>query len=179
MAKRWINSADVLVDDQGRIGILLPSELVTGDRLKVDAVVTAELDAAAITGSPPQTLADLHDRLEYGLFDYGYPLLQGLRGDLNYCLYNTWEPWLATVERSIDDGFYNHLYNQWAYQPWLETVNSTIDGGFYYHLYDQNRWQPWLQTIHSDLENLWNEVSALRAVLEDVYDSAQHALRTV
>jgi hypothetical protein len=196
MAKRWINSADVLVDDQGRIGIVFPSELVTSNRLKVDAVVTAELDAEAITGSPPYTLADLYDRLEYGLFDYGYPFFQELRGDLDYYLYNSnygGEPWLATVDRSINDGFYYSLYNQWGYQPWLETLNNAVNDGFYYHLYDQNSYQPWLQTIHYDfesylydwgnyrpwLETLRDEVSALRAVLEDVYDAAQHALRTV
>ena len=97
------------------------------------------------------------------------------------------------MDRSINDGFYYHLYNQWNYQPWLETLNYAVNDGFYYHLYDQNSYQPWFQTIHYDfesylydwgnyrpwLETLRDELSAIRAVLEDVYDSSQNALRTV
>lgn len=171
MARRWIQSADVEVDDQGRIGIVFPSELVTSNRLKVDAVMTAELDAAAITGSPPYTLADLYERLDYGLFDYGYPFFQELLGDLDYYLYNSnygWEPWLATVDRSINDGFYYNLYDQNSYQPWLQTIHYDFES----YLYDWGNYRPWLETLR-------DEVSALRAVLEDVYDAAQHALRTV
>jgi hypothetical protein len=179
VAKRWINSADVLVDDQGRVAVLLPAELVQNNRLKVDAAgvtLTADiidLDVQAITGSPPyaRTLADLNDRLEYGLFDYGWPFFQELRWDLDYYLYNSWygyEPWLATVDRSINDGFYYNLYDQNSYQPWLQTIHYGIES----YLYDWRNYRPWLETLR-------DEVSALRAVLEDVYDAAQHALRTV
>lgn len=190
MAKRWINSVDVEVDDQGRIGIVFPAELLQDNQLRVDVEPIVGPEGYA------RTLADIYDRLDYGLFDYGYPFFQELRGDLDYYLYNSnygWEPWLATLDRSINDGFYYHLYNQWGGQPWLETLNNTIDSGLYYNLYDQNSYQPWFQTIHYDfesylydwgnyrpwLETLRDEVSALRAVLEDVYDAAQHALRTV
>lgn len=72
-------------------------------------------------------------------------------------------------------------------------MTYAIYDGFYYHMYDQNTWQPWLQTISYGLDNYlydWmngrpllesvrDELSAVRAVLEDVHDAAQHALRTV
>jgi len=133
MVKRWINSVDVFVDDQGRIGITFPSELVQDNRLKVDA----QQDAEAITGPPPyaRTLADLYDRLEYGLFNNGY--------------------------------------------SWMATINQSINDGFYYNLYDQNSYQPWLQTIHNDLEMIHDEVWMLRLIFENVYDATQYALRTV
>lgn len=165
MAKRWINSVDVEVDDQGRIGIVLPAELLRGNQLRVDVEPIVGPEGYA------RTLADLYDRLDYGLFDYGYPFFQELRGDLDYYLYNSnygWEPWLATLDRSINDGFYYHLYDQNSYQPWLQTIHYDFDS----YLYDWGNYRPWLETLR-------DEVSALRAVLEDVYDAAQHALRTV
>jgi hypothetical protein len=234
VAKRWINSADVLVDDQGRVAVLLPAELVQDNRLKVDAQVEveAELDAEAITGPPPyaRTLADLDGRLEWGLFNYGTPWFQELRWALDYYFYNGWygyEPWLATVNRSINDGFYYHLYNQGNYEPWLQTIDRSINDNFYYMLYcgwggrpwleqldyDINDslyyylyspWagQPWLEALYFNLEWLlysyWGGTVAemldgmrydlmdarwaledMRAILQDVYDSSSHALRTV
>jgi len=167
-----------------------------------------------LTGPGGMTLTDVQDRLNLGLFDFGMaPYLQMLQMDLNYYLYNSmwgWEPWLQTVDRSINDGFYYHLYYQntwqpwmqtihndlyspWASQAWLEMVYYAIDAGFYYHLYDQNAMQPWLQTINNNLdyylydwmngrpllESVRDDLSAVRTVLEDVHDAAQHALRTV
>ena len=188
-----------------------------------------------LTGPAGMTLSDVQDRLNLGLFDFGMaPYLQMLQMDLNYYLYNSmwgWEPWLQTVDRSINDGFYYHLYDQntwqpwmqtihndlfsqmslmpwlemtnydlntylynpWNMQPWMETLTNAIYDGFYYHMYDQNLWQPWLQTIDNDLnsnlydwvngrpllESVRDELSAVRAVLDDVHDAAQHALRTV
>ena len=125
MVRRWIQSVDVEVDDQGRIGIIFPSE--------------------AITGSPPYTLADLYDRLDDGLFEYDTPFFQVLRGDLDY-----------------------YLCDQNDHEPWLQVIHYDLET----YLYDWENYQPWLKTIY-------NEVLALRAVLEDVYDAAQHALRTV
>ena len=162
------------------------------------------------------------------------PWLEMIRYDIQSYLYNwNWmnEPWLQTVDRSINDGFYYHLYdqtnwhpwlqtihndlysqmslmpwmemtnydllyylyNQWNNQPWLESLTYAVDGNFYSMLYDQNAWQPWMQTINNNLnsylydwmngrpllESVRDELSAVRAVLEDVHDTAQHALRTV
>jgi len=162
------------------------------------------------------------------------PWLEMIRYDLQSYLYNwNWmnEPWLQTVDRSINDGFYYQLYdqnsgqpwfqtihndlysqmslmpwmemtnydlryylfNQWNSQPWMETLTYAVDGNFYSMLYDQNAWQPWMQTINNNLnsylydwmngrpllESVRDELSAVRAVLEDVHDAAQHALRTV
>jgi hypothetical protein len=188
VAKRWINSADVLVDDQGRVAVLLPAELVQNNRLKVDAAgvtLTADiidLDVQAITGAPPyaRTLADLNDRLEYGLFDYGYPFFQELRWDLEYYLYNNWygyEPWLATVDRSINDGFYYQLYNQWNYEPWMQTLHYDLDWLLH---------SPWggtvaemLYAMQYDLADVRWTLADMRAILQDVYDSSGHALRTI
>jgi len=180
MAKRWINSADVLVDDQGRIGVIFPTELLEDNQLRIDTapIVGPEGDA--------RTLADLYDRLDYGLFDYGYPFFDELLSDLDYYLYNSWEPWLATVDRSINDGL-NELLGQ------LECYFSSIIDSFYYGLHDLDNMQPWMQTIQNDLEfylydrgnqrswleTLRDDLSAIRAILEDVYDSSQSALRTV
>ena len=118
MAKRWINSADVLVDDQGRIGVIFPTELLEDNQLRIDTapIVGPEGDA--------RTLADLYDRLNYGLFEYGYPFFQELRNDLEH------------------------------------------------YLYDRGNQRSWLETLR-------DELSAIRAILEDVYDSSQSALRTV
>ena len=165
MAKRWINSADVLVDDQGRIGVIFPTELLEDNQLRIDTAPIVGPEGYA------RTLADLYERLDYGLFDYGYPFFQELRGDLDYYLYNSnygWEPWLATVDRSINDGFYYHLYNQNSYQPWFQTIHYDFES----YLYDWGNYRPWLETLR-------DELSAIRAVLEDVYDSSQNALRTV
>ena len=106
MAKRWINSVDVFVDDQGRIGITFPSELVQDNRLKVDA----QQDTEAITGPPPyaRTLADLYDRLEYGLCNSGLP-------------------WMDIIHQSIHNDFYYFLYNPNSYQPWLQTIYNNIE----------------------------------------------------
>jgi len=105
MAKRWINSADVLVDDQGRIGVIFPTELLEDNQLRIDTAPIVGPEGSA------RTLADLYDRLDYGLFDYyGYPFFQ------------------------------EYLYN---------------------------------------CVMLREDLSAIRAVLEDVYDSSQSALRTV
>lgn len=158
MAKRWINSADVLVDDQGRIGVIFPTELLEDNQLRIDTapIVGPEGDA--------RTLADLYDRLDYGLFDYGYPFFQELRGDLDYYLYNSWEPWLATVDRSITD----NLYDPYNGQPWMRTILNDLES----YLYDWGNQRSWLETLRDDL-------SAIRGILEDVYDSSQSALRTV
>jgi hypothetical protein len=162
MAKRWINSADVLVDDQGRIGVIFPTELLEDNQLRIDTAPIVGPEGYA------RTLADLYDRLDYGLFDYGYPFFQELRGDLDYYLYHSWEPWLATVDRSINDGFYYHLYDQNYEQPWMQTIHNDLE----FYLYDWGNYRPWLETLR-------DELSAIRAVLEDVYDSSQSALRTV
>ena len=177
-------------------------------------------------------LQTIHNDL-YGQWNM-MPWLEMIRYDLQSYLYNwNWmnEPWLQTVDRSINDGFYYHLYNQnsgqpwmqtihndlysqmslmpwmemtnydlryylynqWSNQPWLESLTYAVDGGFYNMLYDQNAWQPWMQTINNNLnsylydwmngrpllESVRDELSAVRAVLEDVHDAAQHALRTV
>ncbi len=250
-------SADLLQTDVDAIvqGLTGP-----GDQTITDIQQRLLFMEGCLTGSNPSLLADQLDRLNYGLFDYygSYPILQMLQGDLHYYLYNwqwAYEPWLQTVDRSINDNFYymlydqnywqpwlqtvhydleGNLYNWWAYQPWLETIyqstsyglldsmgypwlesmfysqdyylynwwnsqpwletlNYTIDWGLYSNLYDQNAYQPWLQTISGQLrEYLYDELglapllhivrdelSAVRTVLWDVYDPAQHALRTV
>lgn len=118
-----------------------------------------------------RTLADLYDQLDDGLFDYGYPFFQELRGDLDYYLYNNWwgyEPWLATVDRSINDGFYYHLYDQNSYQPWLQTIHYDLQN----YLYDWGTYRPWLETLRE-------EISLLRWLIENVYDYSNYALRTV
>jgi len=53
-------------------------------------------------------------------------------------------------------------------QPWLQTINNNLD----YYLYDWMNGRPLLESVRDDL-------SAVRTVLEDVHDAAQHALRTV
>ena len=222
-------------------------------------IVQADVDAIVqgLAGSPGRTLADVHERLDHGLCDPdGHnPYLRTLQTDMDRYLFNPlasmpwlatisddlyyylgnpqWghEPWLQTVDRSINDGFFYHLFDQNNYQPWMQTVHndlwnpvspmswletiasdlryylcnqwnnqtwmetlySAIDGGFYYMLYDQNGMQPLLRTLNNTIESnlrdwmndrpwmesIRDELSALRAVLEDVYDAAQHALRTV
>ena len=115
MAKRWINSVDVLVDSQGRLSIVLPDELLDADRLKVglpddlfDAgrlmvdMSTADIEAITGTGSAKKTLGDLNSLLTdiLGSLDsYGYPRLEMLRYDVTSGLYNytLYEPWLKTI----------------------------------------------------------------------------------
>lgn len=70
MPRKWIQSADVLVEDDGRIAIALPPELIADARLKVDAAgvtLSAEqvnLDVPGITGgSPGRTLSDVFDAI--------------------------------------------------------------------------------------------------------------------
>ena len=119
------------------------------------------------------------------------------------------QTWMATLDQEIQSGFSYHLFDQNAYQPflqtikydlqsylfnpmlnssWLESLNNTTSTGLFdgigepwfasirssldNYLYDWQLQVPWLETLHEDL-------SALRAVLEDVHDPVQHALRTV
>ena len=120
MAKRWINSVDVLVDGQGRLSIVLPDELLDADRLKVDLpddlfdagrlmvdVSTADIEAITGAGAARKTLADLDTLLTgiYGSLDsYGTPRLEMLRYDVTSGLYNysLYEPWLKTIYDKLD-----------------------------------------------------------------------------
>ena len=131
----------------------------------------------------------INDNFYYMLYDQNVyqPWFQTIHNDLFSQM--TLMPWLEMTNYDLN----YYLYNQWNSQPWMETLTYAIYDGFYYHLYDQNLWQPWLQTIHYDLdaylydwmngrpllESVRDELSAVRAVLEDVHDAAQHALRTV
>ena len=136
MAKRWINSADVLVDDQGRIGVIFPTELLVDNQLRID---TAPIVGPA---GDARTLADLYELLFHGLFDfYGYPIFEGLE---------------------------YYLYDPIHGRPWMQTIHNDLE----FYLYDWGNQRSWLETLHDDL-------SAIRGMLADVYDSAQHALRTV
>ena len=131
--------------------------------------------------------------IQYGLLDsWGYPWLETLFYNIDYSLNDYWmgSPWLQTIAHSLDYYLYNY---DWGYEPWLQTVNNTLEWGFYHLLYDDYGHQSWLQTIHDNLDDylydasnarpwmasLQDEISALRTLLEDVHDSAQHALRTV
>ena len=58
MAKRWLKSADVFIDDEGRIGVALPEELLSGGRLKVDAATEATL-LAVKQGLDPLAVVEL------------------------------------------------------------------------------------------------------------------------
>ena len=79
MAKRYILTADIFVDDDGRIGVVLPEAMFQDGRLKVDAagvtlsVDMLDVDVEAITGAGAgaKSLADLHAALESGLPAYG------------------------------------------------------------------------------------------------------------
>jgi len=147
----------------GTIFSTVNADLVQTD---VDSIVQG------LTGPGGMTFTDVQDRLNLGLFDFGMmPWMEMIRYDLDYYLYNSmwgWEPWLQTVDRSINDNFYYHLYDQNAMQPWLQTINNNLD----YYLYDWMNGRPLLESVRDDL-------SAVRTVLEDVHDAAQHALRTV
>ena len=110
-----------------------------------------------LSGVTESVLVDLLDGLNLGLFDEDLsPTLQSLREELNDAL--------------IDPS--------WC-QPWLGTLNETIWRELNRLFYHSGGDQPWFETIHYALQLIRNELSALRAVLEDVHDSAQHALRTV
>ena len=168
----------------GTINATVSADLVQAD---VDGIVQG------LAGSGGKTLSDVREGLDVGLLDMGmYPYLQMLQMDLNYYLYSQWSymPWLEMIRMDLE----YYLYNwNWNYEPWLQTVDRSINDNFYYMLYDQNVYQPWLQTIDNDLNNnlydwvngrpllesVRDALSAVRAVLEDVHDAAQHALRTV
>ena len=147
----------------GTIFSTVNADLVQTD---VDAIVQG------LTGPAGMTLSDVQDRLNLGLFDFGMmPWMEMIRMDLEYYLYNwnwNYEPWLQTVDRSINDGFYYHLYDQNTWQPWMQTINNNLNS----YLYDWMNGRPLLESVR-------DELSAVRAVLDDVHDAAQHALRTV
>jgi len=46
MAKQWINAANVLLDDEGRLAIVLPAELIEDGKLKVQAEASPPEGAA-------------------------------------------------------------------------------------------------------------------------------------
>ena len=121
-------------------------------------------------------MEQLQYRLDAFLLDTsGYqPWLQTIHGSLGG-LFETYlndgmngRPWMATLAQDITDGFYNHLYDQNAYQPWFQTIKQTLDSC----LYDAVNARPWMETLDGRL-------ASLLAILNDVYDSTQHALRTV
>jgi len=204
-------SADLLPTDVEAIvqGLSGPAEQTLSDLQE-----RLQFLAGCLTGSSGSLLADQLALLADGLFDPSgpFPYLQNLGGALNSYLYNSQgasEPWLATVDRSIRDGFTFLLYDPNALQPWLQTLHADLLN----QLRNGAASEPWLETLHSLgryglldslgfpwletirlnldyflfdwmnnrplLESVRLELAALRAVLEDVHDAAQHALRTV
>ena len=65
MGRKWISSTNIEIDDDGRIAVSLPPDLIQGGRLKVDAGsgVGGGTDLTAITGDPARTLADLYSAM--------------------------------------------------------------------------------------------------------------------
>ncbi len=230
----------------GNIHATVGADLVQAD---VDAIVQG------VAGSPGKTLADLHAplagvlecllgsqnglltdvdaTLSSGLIDeWGLPLLVAIDDSLASSLQNTAlsEPWMATVQRAIEDTgllylfdqarqlptlavihteLVNELFDQVNIQPflqtikydlqsylfnpmlnssWLESLNNTTSTGLF-----DSMGNPWFQTLHFSLDDYlydWTnsrpwldtistQLTSLLAIIEDVYDSTQHALITV
>ena len=124
---------------------------------------------AGTGGGVPATVVD---RLDAGLFDnsYHYPLLQMLLSDLNSYLVCTWssQTWMEAIHSAVNTGFHDMLYDTTIFQPWLQTINNSIHSV----LDDWTNNRPWLETLDG-------RMASLLAILEDVHDPAQHALRTV
>ncbi len=157
-------------------------------QVDVDAIVQG------IAGEDARTLADLESRLrsvEDMLFGTSSSVLGSMESSLRYGLLDAFgaDPYLERIESDLN--YYNN--DPVGYQPMLQSINNLLQGMILSSLYDLNTYQPWMQKIDQSLEinlsdwdlglpwlsRLFDEVAALNAVLADVHDPAQHALRTV
>jgi hypothetical protein len=198
MPKRWLQSADVLIDDQGRLSVALPEELLSDGRLKVDAsgitvsadVIDIDVDALIDGIAGDKTLADLHglllsggdpvlpimsDQLCNGLLESdGYtPLLRSIGDQLQATLF-------------VDDGQGNDV-------PALSSLLSDegYSSAYFLHqiealLRDEAAGANYLSdVIGPAVENIYSAVTdplegyGIGEILSDVWDPAQHALRLV
>ena len=113
------------------------------------------------------TLAVIHTELVNELFDQVniQPFLQTIKYDLQSYLFNPMlnSSWLESLNNTTSTGLFDSMGN-----PWFQTLHFSLDD----YLYDWTNSRPWLDTISTQL-------TSLLAIIEDVYDSTQHALRTV
>ena len=119
------------------------------------------------------------------------PWMEMLNLNLDYYLNDSmggYQPWLQTIHNTMGYLFESYLYDVMAGSPWLGTINNTVSSGLMnytgepflglitsnlaFYLNDSVNSRPWMETLSTQL-------ASLLAILNDVYDSAQHALRTV
>ena len=119
------------------------------------------------------------------------PWMEMLNLNLDYYLNDSmggYQPWLQTIHNTMGYLFESYLYDVMAGSPWLGTINNTVSSGLMnytgepflglitgniaFYLNDSVNSRPWMETLDTRL-------AALLAILDDVYDSTQHALRTV
>lgn len=147
MPRKWISSTDVQIDDDGRVAVTLPSELIQDGRVMVDAGggVGGGADLMAITGDPARTLADIYS----ALFDGGSQrtLAQIVSGGLTNSY--TGQPWLSQIDATLSGNLFSSYYGQ----PWaahidnvLAQVLSSLDGNLYSPSYG-----PWLGRLDATL----------------------------
>ena len=119
------------------------------------------------------------------------PWMEMLNLNLDYYLNDSmggYQPWLQTIHNTMGYLFDSYLYDAMNAGPWLGTINNTVSSGLMnytgepflglitsnlaFYLNDSVNSRPWMETLSTQL-------ASLLAILNDVYDSAQHALRTV
>lgn len=150
----------------GTIHSTVSADLAQAD---VDAIIQG------IAGAAPdeRTLFELYERIGQGLFDStaDMPWLEFLSVDLGYWLADpSGFPFMDLLQTDVNFGMMDINYGliDPMGTPFMEGLWGTIDFG----LLDSNMGMSWLEQVHQELV-------AIRAVLEDVYDSDQHALKTV
>jgi len=150
-------------------------------------MVQADVDAiiAGIAGATPKTLSDIQDDTSYlysssagsGVAD----LLQYNASGAGYLLYSmesdvsSYLSYLSSLDYiysssagyGVADELYYYLYDSSNYKPWLQTVCELLNGYDSYSPFFSNGYSAayWLEQIYT--------------ILSDVWDSGNHALKTV
>ena len=117
--------------------------------------------------------------------------MEQLHLNLDYYLNDSlgsYQPWLQAIHNTMGYLFDSYLYDAMNASPWLGTINNTASSGLMnymgepflglitsnlaFYLNDSANSRPWMATLSTQL-------ASLLAILNDVHDPAQHALRTV